>query len=99
MIESSETSFSFKTPAAPGGTKAIIQISYNGENWQSLIPEGKEYSFLFYTAPELTSVKPRYGPVKESKDVVISGKNFVCSDAECSQLSIKFGSDQEAILV
>lgn len=30
---SSETSFSFETPSAPGGTKVIIQISYNEVDW------------------------------------------------------------------
>jgi hypothetical protein len=47
----------------------------------------------------LTQITPRYGPVKESKDVKIIGKNFVCSDDECSKLVVRFGSDEDAMLV
>lgn len=87
------------TPSAPEGTKAMLQLSYNQIDWQSVIPSGKEYSFLYYNAPQVTNVNPSYGPVKNPGhiSIEISGKNFACPDTACEHLYVRFGEEQNAI--
>jgi ACT domain-containing protein len=40
-----EEELSLKTPPADLDTKAIIEISYNKENWQEISQPGKNYSY------------------------------------------------------
>ena len=52
------------TPNATEGTKAILYVSFNGQNWQSVIPTEKTFSYLYYNAPVVLSINPKVGPVK-----------------------------------
>jgi hypothetical protein len=59
----------------------------------------KQYSFLYYSSPDITKISPRYGPVKASQTAEISGKNFECPDTACSKLKVKFETDEGGIVV
>jgi hypothetical protein len=65
ITDLAETRFSFKSPSALAGTKATIQFSQNGVQWQSIIPETGSSQFSFYEAPTLSSIYPRFGAVKQ----------------------------------
>lgn len=52
------------TPNATEGTKAILYMSYNMQNWQAIIPTEKTFSYLYYDAPIVTAIDPKIGPVK-----------------------------------
>ena len=56
--------FAFFTPNATAGTQAILMLSFNEQQWQSVIPTEKTYSYLYYNAPIIESITPQYGPVK-----------------------------------
>ncbi len=97
LSDLTETKFSFKSPSAVQGTKATIQFSQNGVQWQSLIPETGPSQFSFYEAPTLNSINPRFGAVKQpNQTAIISGSNFACdsTDPSCSKLVVRFGSEE-----
>ena len=52
-----------------------------------------------FSAPIITSITPRYGPVKQSVDAVIEGQNFQCPDPACSRLSVRFGTEEYGTIV
>lgn len=68
-------SFTFFTPKAVAGTKAILMLSFNKQQWQSIIPTEKTYSYLYYNAPIVEGISPNYGPVKSPRNekAVITG--------------------------
>jgi hypothetical protein len=70
--------FSWRTPPADLDTRAILQASFNLQDWQSIIQYGKNYSYQYYNAPKINGISPGYGPVKSPNDetVDINGKNF-----------------------
>lgn len=74
-------------------------MSFNDEDWQPLIENGKSYSFLVYNAPDVYSIQPRYGPVKISVPATINGKNFECPDSACENLSVRFGQEDLGTIV
>jgi len=78
----SNTGFIWYTPQYKPNRKCILQISFNGEDWQDIIAEDsdEEFTFIYYPASVLYSIEPRYGPVKKSVEAVIHGKDFVCPD-------------------
>jgi hypothetical protein len=41
----SNDNFFLNSPPSPDGTKAIISVSYNKQDWQEIIPEDKGHSF------------------------------------------------------
>lgn len=59
-----------------------------------MLPTGKNYSYAYYDAPEVVSVSPHFGPVKSpnNETVTITGKNFICPDGDCSEVTVRFGS-------
>lgn len=91
--------FVYYTPAVPAGSKCTILMSFNDEDWQPLIENGKSYSFLVYNAPDVYSIQPRYGPVKISVPATINGKNFECPDSACENLSVRFGQEDLGTIV
>lgn len=64
----------------PMGTKALIQISLNNDDWINVKPPQGEFSFVYYESPHITGIKPSFGPLKSrsQKTMTISGTNFVC---------------------
>lgn len=64
----------------PTGTKAIIQISLNNEDWVNVKAPGAGHSFTYYSSPHITEISPSFGPLKSksAKMMTISGTNFVC---------------------
>lgn len=76
-------------------------MSFNGENWQDIIPGNSTYSYLYYDAPKITSISPAYGPVKSpnNETIVISGENFNCPDTDCTDLYVRFGDPKNGIYV
>lgn len=94
--------FVFFTPPCPTESKRLIlETSWNGKDWQPIIPAGKNYSYEYYDAPEVTSVNPHFGPVKSpnNETITITGKNFVCPNADCSNLKVRFGDPDFGIYV
>ena len=86
--------FVFYTPKAKEGTKAILYVSFNGgQQWQAIIPAEKSYSYLYYNAPIVTSIDPRFGPVKSTHNeiAIINGLNFECQNADCPNVKVRFG--------
>lgn len=96
-----EEEFSWKTPPAETDTKAIMEYSYNHQDWHSILDEGKTYSYVYYNAPRITNINPSYGPVKSpnNQTIDIKGQNFVCPDNNCNDLTVRFGDPAAAIYV
>lgn len=88
-------SFYFNTPKAPAGTRAILNLSFNKQQWQQIIPTEKTYSYLYYNAPIVTAIVPRYGPVKSpnNEKAIIRGINFECPKDDCSSILVRFGDE------
>lgn len=93
--------FQWQTPPAKDGTKAILELSLNKQNWQSVIPTEKEYSYLYYNAPVVKEVDPHYGPVKSPNDekAIIIGENFICPKDDCSKCLVRFGDSDFGTVV
>ncbi len=93
--------FSWKTPPADLDTKAILEISYNKQDWQTILDKGKNYSYTYYNAPKINSITPAYGPVKSpnNETVDILGRNFQCPENDCSNLWVRFGDPEHGIFV
>jgi len=93
--------FFWRTPAAPDQTKAIMYLSYNKQDWQAIIPAGKDFTFLYYDAPILTAITPHFGPVKNpgKKSAILTGLHFLCPDTSCKDLMVRFGDDDFGTLV
>lgn len=66
-----------------------------------MIPKNSTYSYQYYSAPQIISITPPYGPVKSpnNETVDIFGKNFQCPDAECKDLYVRFGDPDNGIYV
>ena len=64
----------------PVGTKALIQISLNDEDWINVRAPHAGYSFTFYDSPHISKIEPAFGPLKnkEHKMMTITGTNFIC---------------------
>ena len=75
------------------GTKAILMLSFNMQQWQSVIPAEKNFSYLYYNAPIVEAITPAFGPVKaKDKKSIITGKYFVCPDgASTCECQVRFG--------
>jgi hypothetical protein len=56
---------------------------------------------LYYNAPTVVSLSPTFGPVKSphNETIEIYGKNFVCPDVECKNLWVRWGDEENGILV
>lgn len=54
-------------------------------------------SYLYYTAPHVTSITPAFGHVKTTKDQVIevAGTGFACYDEDCADLMCRFGNQPD----
>lgn len=78
-----------------------MEISYNKQDWQRVVPPNQTYSYLYYNAPSITKITPPYGPVKSPHDetIEIFGKNFKCPDADCKDLWVRFGDPDNGIYV
>jgi len=75
------------------GTKALIQISLNNEDWVNVRAPGAKHSFTYYDSPHITSISPSFGPLKaKGKFMIISGTNFVCQDPPCNDVKVRFGT-------
>jgi hypothetical protein len=70
--------FYWRTPGAEADTKAILEISYNKQDWHQILDTGKNYSYLYYNAPTVMSLTPTFGPVKSphNETIEIYGRNF-----------------------
>jgi len=96
-----EEEFSWRTPPADLDTKAILEISYNKQDWQMILDHGKNYSYTYYNAPRISSITPPYGPVKSpnNETIDIIGKNFQCPENDCSNLWVRFGDPENGIFI
>lgn len=100
-LDVTSSSFSWFNPPARPDTEAILQISFNKIEWQSIIQYGATYSYLYYESPSITGIEPKFGPVKNplNESVDITGKNFKCPDTECKDLYVRFGPADNGIKV
>jgi hypothetical protein len=97
-----EDEFSFKSPPAPIGTYAIIEVSFNHKDWIDINKDPtKNYGFSYYGAPKIGAINPNFGPVKSpnNESILISGQNFNCPDPSCVNLWVRFGDPENGILV
>jgi hypothetical protein len=87
------------TPALPSDTKALLQISLNGQDWHNVPIPKKSYSFSYYESPHVSKLSPAYGPVKHKGELYadIEGSNFVCPEPTCADLMVGFGEIGTAI--
>jgi hypothetical protein len=100
--ELTRDSFAWITPPCPAENKKLtLQVSWNKQNWQSIVPVGRNFTFEYIDAPEVSSITPHFGPVKSpnGETVVLSGKNFICPENDCSKVTVRFGSDEVKIYV
>lgn len=85
------------TPPAKPDTKALIDISKNSINYYQIrevgVSEAEDY-YLYYEAPRVTNLSPKYGAVKVEieQNITVSGINFRCFDNNCATLSCEFGT-------
>lgn len=81
------------------GTKAIIQVSLNKEDWINVKAPSATHSFVYYSSPQITKISPTFGPLKNktNKMMTITGINFVCQDPPCKDVKVRFGNPPEAI--
>lgn len=87
------------TPALPADTKALMQVSLNGEDWHNVVQGRKYYSFFYYESPHVKSVSPTFGPVKHKGELImdIEGSGFKCPEPSCADLFVRFGEPGQAI--
>jgi hypothetical protein len=78
-----------------------MEISYNKQDWDKVIPPNQSYSYQYYNAPRISSISPAYGPVKSPADetVTLTGSNFQCPDSDCKDLWVRFGDPDNGIFV
>ena len=76
-----------------------MEMSYNQQDWQRIVPPYQNYSYKYYDAPTITKITPPYGPVKSPNDetIEIQGKNFNCPDNDCKDLWVRFGDPENGI--
>ena len=82
------------TPPLPAGTKALMQISLNGQDWHNIPAPKKPYSYYYYESPHIVKLYPTFGPVKAKTDqwMLIEGTNLKCPiDSNCTDLTVRFG--------
>jgi hypothetical protein len=92
--------FTWTTPPSPADSRHItLQLSWDRQNWQTILPTGRNYTFEYYEAPEVSAIMPHFGPVKNpnNETVIISGTNFICPKDDCSQVTVRFGHDDALI--
>lgn len=97
-----EDEFTMKSPPAPIDTKAIIEFSFNHKEWVVISKDSsKNYSYVYYGAPKISSIGPNFGPVKSpnNESILITGQNFNCPDPTCANLWVRFGDPDNGILV
>lgn len=90
--------FKWSVPPAKAGTKAILEVSMNGQEWTKVIPEGQDYSYLYYDSAHVNKLEPSYGPVRSPKDLytIVNGQGFTCPDGDCSQITAQWtDTDQD----
>ena len=99
--EVNDEEFKWRTPAADSDSKAILDLSFNNRDWQTVLAPGTNYSYQYFNAPKITSISPQYGQVKSpNKEFIdIYGKNFQCQDPDCKDLEVRFGENQNVIYV
>lgn len=102
ITEIDNDSFIFYTPKSVAGTQAILMLSFNKQQWQSIIPNEKQFSYLYYNAPIVEAITPQYGPVKSPKNekAIITGRNFECPDgAATCECFVRFGDIEYGTIV
>ena len=59
----------------PVGTKALIQISLNDEDFINVKAPGSQHSFTYYESPHIIKIDPAFGQLKnkDKKTMVITG--------------------------
>lgn len=96
--EQTDATFVVRSPActAETGKKQTLEVSWDGQNWQPILPAGKSHSFECYDAPEVKMITPHFGPVKSpnNESIVIQGSNFKCPDGDCSNVMVRFGHQE-----
>ena len=91
----------WRTPPGPAGTNAALELSLNNKDFSKVTIFEKDYSFSYFEAPEITGIRPRFGPVKalSGESITVTGRNFHCPDATCRDLFCRFGSSPDEIMM
>ena len=78
------------SPKAPSGTKALILVSRNGQNFVQV----SDNFYLFYSSPVILSISPNIGPVKNivGGNITVNGKDFICATSDCEDLTCRYGT-------
>lgn len=98
--DQSNDDFVWHSPVCPADSKLLtLQVSWDKQKWQSILPLGKTHSFEYYDAPEVTKITPHFGPVKSpnGEAIVIEGKNFICPNGDCSDVTVRFGGPNDEV--
>lgn len=80
-----------RSPKVPASTKALLQISRNGQNFVQV----SDNFYLFYASPTIISISPNIGPVKNEVggNITVTGKDFICATSACEDLTCQYGTD------
>jgi len=91
MIKISETEYHCKAPKTSQTGDIDVQMSSNGQQWQSTGTNVK-----FYNGPKITQINPTYGVTKNprSQKMIINGENFDCPNNDCSKIKVRFASEK-----
>jgi len=87
-VVSSNNEVKFLTPSvSDNGTEADVYISYNGQNFEKIVNN----TFTFYVLPNITSLDPKYGPLKNTnhEKIKLSLDNYFCSE-NCDLLICRY---------
>jgi hypothetical protein len=52
------------TPSLPTGTKGLMQLSLNGQDWHNAPLPKKTHSYVYYESPHIIKLYPTFGKVK-----------------------------------
>ena len=71
------------------GTVADIYLSYNGQNFEKI----DRNTFTFYVLPNITSLDPKYGPLKNTnyEKIKLTLDNYFCNE-NCDTLVCRYKS-------
>ena len=86
-------------PPGEVGSKHILEISLNNYDYTPIIPKNSSYSYTYVESPEVTALYPSFAPLRAANctTIIVKGKNFICPDKECKDVTCRFSEGDEAI--
>ena len=95
IVKDSQT-ITIKAPKIVGKNNTVthIELSYNNENFCVY-----NQTYTFFIMPNITSINPRYGPLKstERKEITVNLDNYYCN-GDCENIQCKYSSSNNIFI-